>query len=942
MHTIERYVYRQIIRHTVTLLVAIGAHGKPPLITGGTPTYEETIASTSRGDADFTWTLDGSTSEQNGLGFTTSGSIGYVSSIVPGISGQAWQSNASAVINPANNLLINTDASTVSRSISLWFRATNPDGWQNIYEEGGGTHGWHIALYSDTLTFNITQGGLARNSIQFEISPNTVYHVVAVFDLSDQSSGSNMELFVNGASVGTADFSVQDFLDSHSGDIQFGGTGDGQTLASDNGSKTPKDFEGQIQRIDYWSDKTLTSSDVVGIYNRGVDNVSSNCGKVMLAIEINDDGTYTVKPKLSRPEVFNSNSFIVGLGSSTLNGTGPSNANNQIRNLFSSYLETNSPGSEFAEIATGGYFTNRFLPDNTNDGAIRPHENATAVSGLDPDIVFVMLPSNDAANSNGNTADDYLQNQLKIKDELEKKGTFVFIQDAQPRTQFNSTEQTRLRDGADLILADAEVPLESTIRTFYTLLTEGTTAEIDPVYNSGDNIHLNDAGHILIHDEVLIPLFEGFFQVANVSTIELERSTSPASGFVVIDLSLSESGETFSRLDDQTYYFRSRIKFLDGSYSDYSNTVSIHQPIAVRGLDQTIQVNLTNAATSVSGWNIWNLSNPVAGSSISNLEDSDANSTSVGISILDNGFVNDNGVTGAGIFPDEVIGTSWRINGNDDNTPKLRIAGLSNDYAYNVRFISSEVTSEVDRRTSVYVVENDRVDGVNSGGNNGSNLITLNGLYPSGGQLTFDFRAVWATQGFVNGIIIERLGGDVVTPVELLSFESTVEERLVRLKWSTASETNNDFFLVEHSINGIDFETIGQVEGSGTTPEPQSYEYEHFNPTSGANYYQLTQVDFDGTSESHGVILATYGLSKDFILFPNPADEVLSVRLPDALLRTSGEIQVFDNSGKLLFAEQKQFTKPDLKIKVNKLLKGSYILQISNSQLELRSRFSIR
>ncbi|MEM6643595.1 MAG: MBG domain-containing protein, partial [Bacteroidota bacterium] len=233
--------------------------------------YTQVINAVSVGIPDFTWTLNGTISELNDHPTTSSGSIGYAANIVPGIAGQSWQSNGAAHINPENSDLINSDPSTVSRSVSLWFESTNPVGWQNIYEEGGSTHGWHIGLYDDYLTLSITQNSSVRNSIQFQIAANTVYHVAATFDLADQSSGDNMHLYVNGAEVGASNFTTQNFLNSHTGDIQFGEISDGIALGSDQGSKTKVNFAGRIQRIDYWSEEELSAQDVEDIYILGGD-----------------------------------------------------------------------------------------------------------------------------------------------------------------------------------------------------------------------------------------------------------------------------------------------------------------------------------------------------------------------------------------------------------------------------------------------------------------------------------------------------------------------------------------------------------------------------------------------------------------------------------------------------------------------------------------------
>ena len=72
---------------------------------------------------------------------------------------------------------------------------------------------------------------------------------------------------------------------------------------------------------------------------------------------------------------------------------------------------------------------------------------------------------------------------------------------------------------------------------------------------------------------------------------------------------------------------------------------------------------------------------------------------------------------------------------------------------------------------------------------------------------------------------------------------------MVDLTWATASEINNDYFLVQHSSDGIRFDDLGTVVGAGTTTQSHSYDWMHDHPSAGVNYYRLKQVDFDGQFE---------------------------------------------------------------------------------------------
>ena len=90
------------------------------------------------------------------------------------------------------------------------------------------------------------------------------------------------------------------------------------------------------------------------------------------------------------------------------------------------------------------------------------------------------------------------------------------------------------------------------------------------------------------------------------------------------------------------------------------------------------------------------------------------------------------------------------------------------------------------------------------------------------------------------------IGNDPTIPVELMSFDVKKGQKAALLTWTTASEKDNAYFNIEHSTSGIDFQTIGQVKGNGTTTTATTYNFEHQTPSVFINYYRLKQVDTDG------------------------------------------------------------------------------------------------
>ena len=113
----------------------------------------------------------------------------------------------------------------------------------------------------------------------------------------------------------------------------------------------------------------------------------------------------------------------------------------------------------------------------------------------------------------------------------------------------------------------------------------------------------------------------------------------------------------------------------------------------------------------------------------------------------------------------------------------------------------------------------------------------------------------------------------LLLPVELISFQVQKQNRSVELTWSTATEINNDYFVLERSVEGRPFAEIGKVKGAGFSYENTDYIFMDTNPGSGHNYYRLKQVDYDGSFEYSDVRSVHFEINgEDISIYPNPLD----------------------------------------------------------------------
>lgn len=118
--------------------------------------------------------------------------------------------------------------------------------------------------------------------------------------------------------------------------------------------------------------------------------------------------------------------------------------------------------------------------------------------------------------------------------------------------------------------------------------------------------------------------------------------------------------------------------------------------------------------------------------------------------------------------------------------------------------------------------------------------------------------------------------GNVPLPITLAHFDAVQVEDHVALDWTTASETNNDFFTIERSINGGPVEVVGRVEGAGNSAEQLAYSFADPVVESGRVMYRLKQTDFDGQFTYFdwvAVGLESQLESGDLIVYPNPVQQ---------------------------------------------------------------------
>jgi hypothetical protein len=114
-------------------------------------------------------------------------------------------------------------------------------------------------------------------------------------------------------------------------------------------------------------------------------------------------------------------------------------------------------------------------------------------------------------------------------------------------------------------------------------------------------------------------------------------------------------------------------------------------------------------------------------------------------------------------------------------------------------------------------------------------------------------------------------------PIQLISFEATPQSGEVNLKWSTASELNNDFFTIQRSRDAEDWEDVITVKGAGTVNVRTDYETTDGLPFHGVSYYRLKQTDYDKQYSYSQVRRVELNNEFHLKVYPNPSNGTFTV-----------------------------------------------------------------
>jgi len=176
-------------------------------------------------------------------------------------------------------------------------------------------------------------------------------------------------------------------------------------------------------------------------------------------------------------------------------------------------------------------------------------------------------------------------------------------------------------------------------------------------------------------------------------------------------------------------------------------------------------------------------------------------------------------------------------------------------------------------------------------------------------------------------------------PVELLSFTASCDKQNVILKWNTATEINNLYFTVERSNEGINWQEVGTVAGTGNSTSQQTYSLTDVQADNKASFYRLKQTDVNGNYKYGNIIFvkdcANEGANNSTI-YPNPSNGKFDLLFKGAAGQAYS-IEIFNLQGQKLYESTGFQSKFDL----SNQAPGVYIMRVQQNSKTQNLKFVI-
>jgi hypothetical protein len=170
--------------------------------------------------------------------------------------------------------------------------------------------------------------------------------------------------------------------------------------------------------------------------------------------------------------------------------------------------------------------------------------------------------------------------------------------------------------------------------------------------------------------------------------------------------------------------------------------------------------------------------------------------------------------------------------------------------------------------------------------------------------------------------------GSNALPISLLTFTGRRDADKILLEWVTATELNNDYFTLEKSTDGENWNEIERIRGAGNSNIMLYYHTYDLNPSQGMQYYRLKQTDYDSHFSYSEIVAVEYVkiIANKPLVYPNPASSYVTVSI-DEESAEGFDLKIVNSTGKVVL-QQNNLQGRSVTLDVSGIAQGSYFLEI--------------
>jgi hypothetical protein len=233
----------------------------------------------------------------------------------------------------------------------------------------------------------------------------------------------------------------------------------------------------------------------------------------------------------------------------------------------------------------------------------------------------------------------------------------------------------------------------------------------------------------------------------------------------------------------------------------------------------------------------------------------------------------------------------------------------------------------------------------------GGGVVVNSLLYTDPTHLTLNLNTLSATPG-TKTLTITNPDGQFVTKtfditpcvpftIELVKFNVYLDKNKVALQWVTINEQNFDYFIIEKSNDGKQYQILKNYEAKGNSLDATYYDLMDSNPKTGDNYYRLKMVNKDGTFKYSNIVNIYFKGNEDFFAYPQLVNYQLNIVF-NSEVEEEGELSIHDINGKIVANKSIICIEGPNKIQyeVGNLSLGTYFITLKNQNIIHTSKFT--